>query len=574
MAARFLVDLLAFALLGCLWWPPDIAAAGPPPLDRLLLSGVIRDSQGRELKDVRVEVTVEGKPLTAEGGEIITGRHGSFAAEFMLPAGTLPATRVDIKARKPGFVPLSARFDHLVEARREPSGSRVFQASQVFIMERRWTPAAWIAAGTLVAVYALITADWLHRTLAASLGAAVILFISYTAGTFNEDFFVLSFEDAVSAIDMNVILLLLGMMVMVAVLKKSGLFRWLAYQAYALARGRVLFLVVFLMLFTAAASAFIDNVTVMLLVIPVTIEIAVPLKVNPTAFLIPEVFAANLGGTASLIGDPPNLLIGSYAKLSFVDFLANLGGIVLVCLLVSAIYYFFWYRPVYRRVFDLDFGRTLDFLKREYRIRDQWLLVTSLIILAAVLALFLVHHLLGMPPAVAALVGAISLLALSRQDIASILEKEVEWPTLLFLIALFILIEGTRASGVTQTVADRVAQIAQGNVLLALTLVLWLAVLASCLVETVAFTAAMLPIVSHLTGTIPGAETGVLWWALALGASLGGNGTLMGAAANVVTVGLAEKAGYRISFLEYSKSCFIPMVITVLLAMAYLVAAF
>ncbi len=527
-------------------------------------------------EDVLVEVEIDGSPVAPTDSEkaIVTDRHGSFAAELALPAGTLPAARILIKARKPGFAPVPALDVRLVEAPPDQSGRRVFQAVQSLVLERRATPAAWIAAGALMAVYALIALERLHRTLAASLGAAVLLFISYAVGTFNEDFFILSFEDAVGAIDMNVVLLLLGMMVMVAVLKQTGLFRWLAYQAYALARGRVLFMVVFLMLFTAAASAFIDNVTIMLLVIPVTFEIAVPLKVDPRALLIPEVFAANLGGAATLIGDPPNLLIGSYARLSFVDFLANLSGVVLLCLLVSVAYFFFWYRRVYRRVFDLDFSRTLDFLRREYRIRDRRLLGTSLTVLGCVVVFFLVHHLLGMPPAVAALIGAMILLVLCRQEIALMLEKEVEWPTLLFLMALFILIEGARASGLTQMLADRVEQLAQGNLLLALILVLWLTALLSCLVETVAFTAAMLPIVSHLTSAIPGAETGVLWWALALGAALGGNGTMMGAAANVVTVGLAERAGWPISFWEFSKACFIPMLLTAMIAMAYLVSAY
>jgi Na+/H+ antiporter NhaD/arsenite permease-like protein len=572
---RFVGNILALVFLACLLWTPNILAAQTPP-DRLSLSGVIRDSQGRELKDVHVEVEVNGQSVqpVAPEKEIITGRRGTFAAEFLLPAGTLPGGRVEIKTRKHGFRPLPATPVKIVEAPRDQTGSRFFQAVQSFTIERRLTLAAWIAAGVLLAVYILIAFEWLHRTLAASLGAAVILFISYAAGTFNQEFFILSFEDAVEAIDMNVVFLLLAMMIMVAVLKKTGLFKWLAYQAYALARGRVLFLVCLLMVFTATASAFIDNVTTMILVIPVTIELAVPLKVNPTAFLIPEIFAANLGGAATLIGDPPNIMIGSYAELSFLDFLANLSGIVLVCLAAAVVYYFFWYRRAYRRAFDLDFARTLDFLKRECRIRDKQLLRTSLIIFTGVLLLFLVHHLLGMQPAVAALSGAMLLLVVSRTDIVRMLEQEVEWPTLLFLMALFILIAGARTSGLTQMTADWVEKVARGNLILAIILVLWVSALASCLVETIAFTAAMLPIVSHLSSTIPGAETGVLWWALALGACLGGNGTMIGASANVVTVGLAEKAGYQISFLEYLKACFIPMVITVAISMAYLVVAY
>jgi Na+/H+ antiporter NhaD/arsenite permease-like protein len=571
----FMRNILPLLLLAILLWTPDILAASQTP-DRLRLSGVVRDSQGREVKDVRLEVEVNGQPVKPVEPEepLITGEHGAFAAEFLLPAGTLPAARVEVKAYKPGFRPLAVVPIRVLETPPDQEGSPSFQAVQSFTMERRLTPAAWIAAGVLLIVYALIAFEWLHRTLAATLGAAVILFTTYAAGTFNQDFFILSFEDAVGAIDMNVIFLLLGMMIIVGVLKTTGLFRWLACQAYALARGRVLFLVSLLMLFTAMVSALIDNVTTMLLMIPVTIEIAVPLKVNPAALLIPEVFAANVGGAATLIGDPPNLLIGSYAQLSFVDFLANLGGIVLVCLAAVVVYYFLWYRTAYRRAFDLDFVRTLAFLKTESRIKDKKLLTKALIISAGTLFLFFVHHLLGMPASVAALAGAMLLLATSRADIVKMLENEVEWATLLFLMALFIIIASAQSTGLTQMAANWVEKTAGGNFFLAVLLVLWVSALASCLLETTAFTAAMLPIVAHLSGILPGAETGVLWWALALGACLGGNGTMIGASANVVTVGLAEKAGYRISFVDYLKACFIPMVITVAISMAYLLMAF
>jgi Na+/H+ antiporter NhaD/arsenite permease-like protein len=571
----FMRNILPLLLLAILLWTPDILAASQTP-DRLRLSGVVRDSQGREVKDVRLEVEVNGQPVKPVEPEepLITGEHGAFAAEFLLPAGTLPAARVEVKAYKPGFRPLAVVPIRVLETPPDQEGSPSFQAVQSFTMERRLTPAAWIAAGVLLIVYALIAFEWLHRTLAATLGAAVILFTTYAAGTFNQDFFILSFEDAVGAIDMNVIFLLLGMMIIVGVLKTTGLFRWLACQAYALARGRVLFLVSLLMLFTAMVSALIDNVTTMLLMIPVTIEIAVPLKVNPAALLIPEVFAANVGGAATLIGDPPNLLIGSYAQLYFVDFLANLGGIVLVCLAAVVVYYFLWYRTAYRRAFDLDFVRTLAFLKTESRIKDKKLLTKALIISAGTLFLFFVHHLLGMPASVAALAGAMLLLATSRADIVKMLENEVEWATLLFLMALFIIIASAQSTGLTQMAANWVEKTAGGNFFLAVLLVLWVSALASCLLETTAFTAAMLPIVAHLSGILPGAETGVLWWALALGACLGGNGTMIGASANVVTVGLAEKAGYRISFVDYLKACFIPMVITVAISMAYLLMAF
>jgi Na+/H+ antiporter NhaD/arsenite permease-like protein len=218
------------------------------------------------------------------------------------------------------------------------AGRRIFYAHQNLTLERQVTPAFWLATLILLLVYVLIALEWLHRTLAALLGATLMLFISYTLGTFDQAYFILSFEDAMHAMDMNVIFLLLGMMIIVGVLKKTGLFQWLAYKSYALARGNVFVLAVLFMWITAVVSAFLDNVTTMLLMIPVTIEIALTLKVNPITLLIPEVFASNVGGTATLIGDPPNILIGSYANLTFGQFVINLTLICVVCLAVTAVY--------------------------------------------------------------------------------------------------------------------------------------------------------------------------------------------------------------------------------------------
>jgi Na+/H+ antiporter NhaD/arsenite permease-like protein len=398
------------------------------------------------------------------------------------------------------------------------------------------------------------------------------MFISYTAGTFDKRWFILSFADAMGAIDLNVIFLLMGMMIIVGVLKKTGLFQWLAFKSFALARGNVVVLACILMVVTAVASAFLDNVTTMLLMIPVTIEIAVTLNINPIALLIPEVFASNVGGTATLIGDPPNILIGSYAKLSFLDFVMNLTIIVIVCMAATLIYYVFWYRKAYSQGGVADVQRTIAYLREEYKITNGRLLAYSLGLLAFTIFLFIIHGVLHMEPAIAALTGAMVLLAVSRVDIVEMLEHEVEWPTLMFFAALFIVIAGAESTGLIQIIAEWVRDVSRGNLTLAVIMVLWVSAIASAMIDNIPFTATMLPIIAFLNQTIPGAEGGVLWWALALGACLGGNGTLIGASANVVTVGLAEKAGYHISFLGYMKACFIPMLITVALAMVYLLA--
>ncbi len=550
-------------------------AATPEAGDRLTLSGVIKNPQGKGVKEVEVEVLVNGQHLkTTEGEEIVTGKHGSFLAEFILPAGTLPTAQVEVTAHKPCWRTLKPTPIQILAAGVDQQGNRLFQASQTFNLYRQMTPAFWLATGILLLVYVIIAAELMHRTLAALLGAAVILFISYTAGTFDKSYFILSFEDAMAAMDMNVIFLLMGMMIIVGVLKKTGMFQWLAFKSYAIARGNVFVLSCILMVVTAVASAFLDNVTTMLLMIPVTIEIAVTLKVNPIAFLIPEVFASNVGGTATLIGDPPNILIGSYAKLSFVDFVVNLTGIVAICMVVTLIYYVYWYKKSYLKAEIKDVGRTIEYLREEYKITNKKLLIMSLGMLSFTIFLFIIHGVLHMEPSIAALTGAMVLLTISRGNIVEMLEHEVEWPTLVFFMALFIVVAGAEETGLIQAIAEWVANMSRGSLMVAILMVIWVSALASAAIDNIPFTATMLPIIAYLNVTIPGAENGVLWWALALGACFGGNGTMIGASANVVTVGLAEKAGYHISFMYYIKACMVPMLITVALASAYLLIVY
>jgi Na+/H+ antiporter NhaD/arsenite permease-like protein len=397
-----------------------------------------------------------------------------------------------------------------------------------------------------------------------------LLFLTYTAGTFNPDYFIISFEDAMKAIDMNVILLLMAMMIIVGVTKKTGVFQWLAYKSFQVARGNVFVLAGILMFVTAVVSAFLDNVTTMLLIIPVTIEIAVTLKINPVSLLLPEAFASNVGGTATLIGDPPNIMIGSYAKLTFVDFVKNLTLINAICLAAVIIYFIYWYKKDYLKAQVGNVSQMIIHLREEYRITNKTLLVYCGILLGITIFLFIIHGALHMEPSIAALIGAAVLMVVSRTDIAEMLEKEIEWPTLIFFMMLFIVVAGSEEAGLIQIIADWVKDISGGSLVVAILMILWVSALASAIIDNIPFTATMLPIVSYLTGVIPGAQSGVLWWALSLGACLGGNGTMIGASANVVTVGMAERSGYPISFLYYLKAAFIPMIITVVLCSFWL----
>ncbi len=567
---RFIPAILA-CLLIC--FPCFVVQAAPPAQgDHLALAGKMKNPQGVGVKEVEIEVLVNGQPVKpmGDGEHLVTGAQGSFYGDFLLPAGSLPGAKVEVKAHKPSWQELPATQVEVMPGGTDREGRPLFKASQDFSLKRHLTPAFWLATGILLLVYVIIALEWMHRTLAALLGAALVLFITYTAGTFDKNFFILSFEDAISAIDMNVIFLLMGMMIIVGVLKKTGMFQWLAYKSYAIARGNVFILACILMTVTAVASAFLDNVTTMLLMIPVTIEIAVTLKVNPIAFLIPEVFASNVGGTATLIGDPPNILIGSYARLTFMDFVTNLIIIVTICMVVTLIYYLYWYKKDYQKADVKDVSRTIEFLQVQYRITDGKLALMGLGILIFTIFLFIMHGVLHMEPAIAALTGAMILVAISRVDIVEMLEHEVEWPTLIFFMALFMVIAGAEETGLIQIIAEWVRDVSRGNLTIAVVMVLWVSAIASAFIDNIPFTATMLPIVAFLNTSIPGAESGILWWSLALGACLGGNGTMIGASANVVTVGLAEKAGYHIGFIAYIKACFVPMLVTVALANAFL----
>ena len=570
------LNILIFLLIAGLLAASAVMAAPAPAGDHLAISGLVTNPMGKGLKEVEVEVLVNGQPVKPLGkdAEIATGKPGGFVADFILPPGTLPAAKVEVKAAKPSWKPVLATPVKVVEAGMDAQGNKLFQAAQNLTLNRTITPGFWIASLILLLVYVVISLELMHRTLVSFLGAALIIFITYTLGTWDKSFYIISFDDAIGAIDLNVIFLLMGMMLFVGVMKKTGMFQFLAFKAYALAKGNVFVLSLILQVITAVVSAFLDNVTTMLLVLPVTIEIAVTLKINPLVLLIPEVFASNVGGTATLIGDPPNILIGSYAGLTFGQFVRNLTLVCTVCLAVSSFFFLWWHKRDYLKAEVKDIPRTIAYLKEEYQITDKKLMIQSLMLLGFTILLFALHGFLHMPVSIAALVGSLLLVAISGEDIVELLEKEVEWPTLVFFIGLFMVIAGAEETGLIQIIANFVKDVSRGNLTAAIIIVLWVSAIASAFIDNIPFTATMLPIIAFLNQTIPGAESGVLWWSLSLGACLGGNGTMIGASANVVTVGLAEKAGYHISFITYMKACWWPMMITVTIAMVYLLIAY
>jgi len=543
--------------------------------DHLALTGKITNLRGNAVGEAGIEIFLNGKILEAQKG-LRSSDSGTFETDITLDSKVLETGTLEIRVSKPSFKTVGpVEIQHVLRDPNCGNASGEYLAYSLIQLPRSITPAFWIAACVLLVVYIIIALELMHRTLASLFGASIILFISYTAGTFSPDYFILSFEDAISAIDFNVIGLLMGMMMIVGVLKKTGVFQWLSYKSYELAGGNVFVLGLILMLVTALCSALLDNVTTMLLMIPVTIEIALTLKINPITLLMPEVFASNVGGTATLIGDPPNIMIGSYANLTFMDFIVNIGPICVIGLLVSIAYFLFLYKKEYSKGgADAETVQlTMARLREEYRITDVKLLFSSGVILVITIVLFVLHGYLGMEPCIAAMTSAAILLMISRVDIVEMLEHEIEWPTLIFFSMLFIVVAGAEETGLIQVIADWVNHMSQGSLVTAILIILWVSAIASAIIDNIPFTATMLPIVAYLTEVIPGAQSGVLWWALALGACLGGNGTMIGASANVITVGMAERAGYHISFMKYLRIAFVPMLITIVLASAWLLIA-
>ncbi len=547
--------------------------------ETLAISGKIVNPHSTGVDDVALKVYLNGKELEpkpekgqhAHGEEgLKTEADGTFQAVLELPKGSIKGAKIEIEAYKPSYEKGRVVLDRTKVA----FNGKQYLAHVQFTIKRTLGPAFWIATVIFVLAYILISFELLHRTLAAMLGAATMLVISYTIGTINPDYHIISYESAIHAIDMNVIFLLMGMMIIVGILKHTGVFQWAAYQCYRLARGNVIALSIILMSFTAVASAFLDNVTTMLLLTPVSIEIALSLGINPLALLIPEVLASNIGGTATLIGDPPNIMIGSYAGLTFVDFVLNLAPVCAASMVVLFVYSKFAYAKEYGKAKITDIDAFIEKLRQEYQITDSQLLTVGGIIMSMVIGMFLTHGYWHMEVCIAALFGAALLftygLLTNKIDLIELIEKDIEWTTLLFFMFLFILVGAVEETGLLDMIADWVLHLSHGSLVTSICLILWVSAIMSAFVDNIPFTATMLPIVGYLTQVIPGADSGVLWWALAFGACFGGNGTMIGASANVVTLGIAESAGHPMKFFGFMKLAFPYMILSVAIANVWL----
>ena len=418
----------------------------------------------------------------------------------------------------------------------------------------------WLVVAAFVAAYVLIATERIHRVAAALTGAAAMVLLGVVDAQ-------TAFFSEQTGVDWNVIFLLLGMMIIVSVIKQTGVFEYLAIWSAKRARGRPFAVMVMLIVITAVASALLDNVTTVLLIAPVTLLVCDRLGVPPIPFLIAEAMASNIGGTATLIGDPPNIIIASKSGLTFNDFLFNLAPIVIVLLGVFVL----MCRVMFRSAFVYDAERAADVMELDERevISDRRLLIKCGVVLTLVMIGFIGHAVFHLEPSIVALLGAGALVAVSRTEPNEFLE-DVEWPTLVFFMGLFVMVGALVEVGVMADIGNWLTDSVGDRYLLASTALIWGSAALSGIVDNIPYVATMAPIVNDLVHAGGGSDqANALWWALALGSDLGGNATAVGASANVVILGIAARNGHKISFWHFTKYGLIVTFVTITITWVY-----
>ncbi len=393
---------------------------------------------------------------------------------------------------------------------------------------------AWIALVLFVVTILSIARGWLKASTATLLGASAMMLFRIVSGS-----------EVSNYIDSNTVGLLVGMMVVVGILSKTGLFQYIAVKAIKITKGNGTLILLSVSIITAILSAFLDNVTTVLLVSPVVVSLAELIKVNPVPLLLCEVIASNIGGTATLIGDPPNMIIGSYAGFSFNDFIVHMSPLVVVVWILVMVFLCWLYRN--DLVADPEATERLKEVNESRLIKDKKLMVRSCAVMVLVLLGFIFHHHIGVTASVVALFAAGLLLALSSLDDGEVIHQEVEWPTIVYFVSLFILVGGLQENGVIVYMARALSGLLSGSPMVMILGVLWISGLFCIFVNNVAFAAMFVHVVSEMAKTV-GMPPEPLYWALAMGSCLGGNGSYLGSAANAVLADFAAKGGIPISF--------------------------
>lgn len=416
---------------------------------------------------------------------------------------------------------------------------------------------AYAAIGIFLIIYALIISEKIHRTIVAMLGGVAMVV-----------FGIVDQHHAIGHIDFNTLGLLIGMMIIVTITAETGLFKYMAIRAAQKAKGNPVSILISLAIITAVASAFLDNVTTVLLMIPVTFSITRQLQVPAFPFVFTQIIASNVGGTATLIGDPPNIMIGSAVEeLSFMAFINNLAPIVVIILLVYVPIFIMMYRK--QLLTSPELRQKIMEMDTKGIITDRKKLIQSLTVLGITILGFFLHQALHLESATVALAGAFLLLLLAGEHAMERAFTAVEWTTIFFFVGLFVAVSGLVETGVITELATWAIDITDGNATAAAMLILWLSAIASAFLDNIPFVATMIPLIQEM-GHMGVDNIESLWWSLALGACLGGNGTLIGASANLIAAGLSAKEGEPIRFVKFLKYGFPLMLLSIVFATVYI----
>ncbi|WP_270507000.1 ArsB/NhaD family transporter [Paraclostridium sordellii] len=403
-----------------------------------------------------------------------------------------------------------------------------------------------------------IISEKINRAVAAMTGALLMVIFN-----------IVSFEHGLSHIDFNTIGVLIGMMLFVSVVKNSGLFEYVAILSAKKSKGDPWKIMLCFIILTAILSAVLDNVTTVLLIGPMTIVITEILKINPVPFLITQILSSNIGGTATLIGDPPNIMIGSAANLSFIDFVINLGPVVIIILFFTIICFRFMFKK--HLYVDDKYKEEILKLDESKAIKDKPLLIKSIIMIILILLGFVLHNIIHIESSVIALTGATVMMFIGKQDVDEILSS-IEWSTIAFFGGLFVIVGGLVEVGIIDFIASYLINATSGNLALTMLVILWLSAIISSFLDNIPFVATLIPLI--LTMQAQGVDVTPIWWATSLGACLGGNGTLIGASANIVLSNVGDKNGYPISFKSYFKIGFPLMLLSIVISTFYLLICF
>ena len=562
--------LALFCLLAAIWlWLPDPGAVfsqneGEPKLPTLI--GHLLNEQGQAIAEAEIEVFFDGEEepvATAASRE-----DGLWQVE--LPHFPENAVNVEFHHTHFSADPIELEGED-VEALKQGESLNLGEIN----VENRYALGFWVAAFTFLAVLLIIALEKLPNATAALLGVAIVFVTTFFGGNLlSEDLHIFDFERALTYINWEVIFLVMGMMIVVSIIESTGVFQWLAFQAYRSSRGQPRTLVIVLIIITTLASALLDNVTTMLLMVPITLEIAIALGLPPSSLLIPEILASNIGGITTLIGTPTNILIGAYAKISFNDFLINQTIGIVIALVVMTVYVLWFFRDTFNQVEQGISPVLYAKLEDNAKIKNPLVLKKSLVVFALTIMVFAIGESLHMVPAVTALLAATAMLVWVETDVQKMLSL-VDWTTLVFFMALFMLVGSIQEVGLIATVAGFMGDVVGTNLYAGVFVIVFGVGLLSFSIANIPLAASMLPVVEYLSGNITGAvDNKILYYGLSMGSAMGGNGFLIGGETNLMTAGIAERAGYPLSFGKFAKVSIPVTLLTLLIGSLWLLFRF